>query len=137
MPDVFLSMTSHVYFTTPFHYHIRCFVQLFSPVPPLLISCYFNVVWYPVKYLVQSCPQVTLLGLDLTRQNVDPTRPDPRLPTKRLTQPVPTPPPPICPQMYSIFHEFKVQVENREQYTIIQCCMISRETGEHVPRQVL
>ena len=34
----------------------------------------------------QSCPRVTFLGPDPTRQNVDPTRPYPRLLTKSLTR---------------------------------------------------
>ena len=45
----------------------------------------------------QSCPRVTFHGPDPTRQNVDPTLPDPRLLTKSLTQPDPRPDPsPIC-----------------------------------------
>ena len=43
--------------------------------------------------LTQSCPRVTFLGPDPTRRNVDPTRPDPRLPTKSLTRPDPRPDP--------------------------------------------
>ena len=39
------------------------------------------------RTVFQSCPRVTFLGPDPTRRNVDPTRPDPRLPTKSLTRP--------------------------------------------------
>ena len=46
----------------------------------------------------QSCPRVTFLGPDPTRRNVDPTRPDPRLPTKNLTRPAARP----FPNMYRL-----------------------------------
>ena len=54
------------------------------------------------------------------------TRPDPRLPTKRLTRPDPSPPHPTPnphptpPHMYYMFHGFNIQVANRNDIQYLQ-----------------
>ena len=54
----------------------------------------------------QSCPQVTFLGPDPTRPGEMLSRPDPRLPTKSLTQHDPL-------HMYYMFLGFNIQFANR------------------------
>ena len=74
-------------------------IKLLSAYGPLEPYCFFlkSIFSHTYSFMlvqqhktvfrqIQSCPSVTLLGLDTNRQNVDPTRSDPRLPTKSLTR---------------------------------------------------
>ena len=68
--------------------------------------------------LYQSCPRVTFLGPDPTRP--DPTRwnVDPTWPAIAVKKSDPTRPAARPPSQCTMVHKFRIQVANREQYTI-------------------